>query len=280
MMDYQTTLRDSFTFEGVGLHTGVPCRVQVRPAEADTGLRFVTGTLEIPALAEYVVETARATVIGRDGTTISTIEHLLAAIFGMGISNAEIHVDGPEIPVADGSAKLFADAIARAGTAIQNKVRRRFVPVTPEFVRDGERAIIILPAAQLRVRFLADFAPPIGTQYFDCEMNPQLFAAEIAAARTFGYLHEIEALLERGLARGGTLENALVFAPDGPMQEMRWENEPVRHKVLDLLGDFALLGAWPQCEIIAVKSGHKLHCIATTHLRRRMASKLPPAKVQ
>jgi UDP-3-O-[3-hydroxymyristoyl] N-acetylglucosamine deacetylase len=280
MMDYQTTLRDSFTFEGVGLHTGVPCRVQVRPAQPDTGLRFITGTLEIPALAEYVVETARATVIGRDGTRISTIEHLLAAIFGMGISNAEIHVDGPEIPVADGSAKLFAEAIATAGTAIQNKPRRRFVPVTPEFVRDGDRAIIVLPAAQLRVRFLADFAPPIGTQYFDCEMNPQFFAAEIAAARTFGYLHEIEALLERGLARGGTLDNALVFAPDGPMQEMRWENEPVRHKVLDLLGDLALLGAWPQCEIIAVKSGHKLHCIATTHLRQRMASKLPPAKVQ
>jgi UDP-3-O-[3-hydroxymyristoyl] N-acetylglucosamine deacetylase len=130
------------------------------------------------------------------------------------------------------------------------------------------------------VRFLADFAPPIGTQYFDGEIDAQTFRNEIASARTFGYLHEVEALLERGLARGGTLENALVFAPDGPMQEMRWENEPVRHKVLDLLGDFSLLGAWPQCEIVAIKSGHKLHCLATNQLREQMQTKLPSAKVQ
>jgi UDP-3-O-[3-hydroxymyristoyl] N-acetylglucosamine deacetylase len=147
-------------------------------------------------------------------------------------------------------------------------------------VRDGDRAIIVLPAAQFRVRFLADFAPPIGTQYFDGEIDAQTFRNEIASARTFGYLHEVEALLERGLARGGTLENALVFAPDGPMQEMRWENEPVRHKVLDLLGDFSLLGAWPQCEIVAIKSGHKLHCLATNQLREQMQTKLPSAKVQ
>jgi UDP-3-O-[3-hydroxymyristoyl] N-acetylglucosamine deacetylase len=280
MMEYQTTLRDTFAFDGVGLHTGVHGRIEVRPAAPDSGLQFVVGQTRIPALAENVVETARATVIGKDGITISTIEHLLAAIFGMGVTNAEIHVDGPEIPVADGSSKLFADAIARVGVAGQGEVRARFVPVAPEFVRDGDRAIIILPAAQFRIRFLADFAPPIGTQYFDSEMTPHVFASEIAAARTFGYLHEVEALLERGLARGGTLENALVFAADGPMQEMRWDNEPVRHKVLDLLGDFALLGAWPQCEIVAIKSGHKLHCIATTHLRRRMQPKLASAKVQ
>jgi UDP-3-O-[3-hydroxymyristoyl] N-acetylglucosamine deacetylase len=279
-MQYQSTLREAFAFEGVGLHTGVPCRVEVRPAAPDSGLRFVTGGVEIPALAEYVVETARATVVGKEGVTISTVEHLLAAIFGMGICNAEIHVDGPEIPVADGSSKLFVDAIATAGTVRQSEVRPRFAPLTPSFVRDGDRAIIVLPAAQFRVRFLADFAPPIGTQYFDGEIDAQTFRNEIASARTFGYLHEVEALLERGLARGGTLENALVFAPDGPMQEMRWENEPVRHKVLDLLGDFSLLGAWPQCEIVAIKSGHKLHCLATNQLREQMQTKLPSAKVQ
>ena len=279
-MQYQSTLREAFAFEGVGLHTGVACRVEVRPAAPDSGLRFIAGGVEIPALAEYVVETARATVIGKDNVTISTVEHLLAAVFGMGVSNAEIHVDGPEIPVADGSSKLFVDAIAAAGTVRQAEVRPRFAPLTPAFVRDGDRAIIVLPAAQFRVRFLADFAPPIGTQYFDGEIDPEVFRNEIASARTFGYLHEVEALLERGLARGGTLENALVFAPDGPMQEMRWENEPVRHKVLDLLGDFSLLGAWPQCEIVAIKSGHKLHCLATNQLREQMQTKLPSAKVQ
>jgi len=279
-VQYQTTLRNAFAYEGVGLHTGVPCRVDVRPAPAGSGLRFRSGGVEIPALAEYVVETARATVVGRDGTTISTIEHLLAAVFGMGVANALIDVDGPEIPVADGSAKTWVDLISEAGIAAQSEVRERYVPAAPSFVRDGDRAVIILPAAQLRIKFLADFAPPIGTQYFDGELTPQMFAGEIASARTFGYLHEVQSLLDRGLAKGGTLDNALVFAPDGPMQEMRWANEPVRHKVLDLIGDFALLGAWPQCEIVAIKSGHKLHCIATNELRRQMSAKLPSARVQ
>lgn len=279
-VQYQTTLRNAFAYEGVGLHTGVPCRVEVRPAPADSGLRFRTAGVEIPALAEYVVETARATVVGKDGVTISTIEHLLAALFGMGIANAHIDVDGPEIPVADGSAKTWVDLISGAGIAAQPEVRERYVPAAPSFVRDGDRAVVILPAAQLRIKFLADFAPPIGTQYFDGELTPEVFASEIASARTFGYLHEVQSLLDRGLAKGGTLDNALVFAPDGPMQEMRWPNEPVRHKVLDLIGDFALLGAWPQCEIVAIKSGHKLHCIATTELRRQMSGKLPSAKVQ
>jgi UDP-3-O-[3-hydroxymyristoyl] N-acetylglucosamine deacetylase len=159
-------------------------------------------------------------------------------------------------------------------------VRERFVPIAPVFVRDGDRAVIILPAAHLRVRFIADFAPPIGAQYYDREIDADVFKEEIAAARTFGYLHEVQALRERGLAQGGTLENALVFAPDGPMQDLRWPNEPVRHKVLDLLGDFALLGAYPQCEIVAVKSGHKLHCMATTQLRRERPGTALPAKVQ
>lgn len=280
MVHYQTTLRGGFSYEGVGLHTGAPCRVDVRPAPADSGLQFVAGGLEIPALAEYVVETARATVVGKDGVTISTIEHLLAALFGMGVANARIHVDGPEIPVADGSARTWVELIQQAGVVAQREIRDRYVPASPTFVRDGDRTLIALPATHFRIKFLADFAMPIGTQYFDGEITPEFFMDEIASARTFGYLHEVQALLDRGLAKGGTLDNALVFAPDGPMQEMRWENEPVRHKVLDLVGDLALLGAWPQCEIVAIKSGHKLHCIATTELRRQMTTKLPSAKVQ
>ncbi len=228
----------------------------------------------IPALAEYVVETARATVIGKDGITISTVEHVLAALFGMGVSNAELLVDGPEIPVADGSAKVFAEAIAEAGIETQREARQSFVPASPAFARDGDRVVTVLPAGALRVKFVADFAAPIGTQYFDGEIHPEMFLKEIAGARTFGYVHEVEALLKRGLAKGGTLENALVFAPSGPLQPLRWENEPVRHKVLDLLGDFALLGAWPQCEIVAIKSGHKLHCIMTQQLRSHISGKI------
>lgn len=275
---YQTTLREPVAFEGVGLHSGAPCRVEIRPAAANTGLRFVSAGVEIPALAEYVVETARATVVGKERVTISTVEHLLAALFGMGIANAELRVDGPEIPVTDGSAKIFAEGIAAAGITTQREVRERFAPTRPVFARDADRLILVLPAAAFRVKFVADFAPPIGTQFFDGEIGSESFLEEIAGARTFGYLHEVEGLLKRGLAKGGTLENALVFAPDGPMQPLRWDNEPVRHKVLDLLGDFALLGAWPQCEIVAIKSGHKLHCIMTAQLRRQISSDFPAAK--
>ncbi len=120
------------------------------------------------------------------------------------------------------------------------------------------------------MRFIADFAAPIGTQYFDREIDSQQYAAEIAGARTFAYLNEIEALWARGLGRGGSLENALVFTPDGPMQPLRWPDEAVRHKVLDLIGDLALLGAWPQCEIVAIKSGHELHASLTRTLRTQL----------
>ena len=277
-VQYQTTLRGSRTFEGVGIHTGTPSRAEISPAPPGTGLVFVlAGGVRIPAVAENVVETARATVLGKDGVSVSTVEHLLAALFGMGVDNATIAVDGPEIPVVDGSAKFFADEIAAVGTLAQKEIRSRFTVSAPQFFRDGDRTVVVLPASRFRVRFLADFPPPVGTQFFETDVTPESFHAEISGARTFGYLHEVEALLKRGLAQGGTLENAIVFAPDGPMQPLRWPDEVVRHKVLDLIGDFALLGAYPQCEIIAIKSGHRLHCLATSELRRQMVGALPAA---
>ncbi|MDQ2679848.1 MAG: UDP-3-O-acyl-N-acetylglucosamine deacetylase [Candidatus Eremiobacteraeota bacterium] len=278
---YQSTLRRDFTFEGAGLHTGVACRVDVLPGPVASGLRFtLNGQVSFPATADYVLETARATVLGHEGMSVSTVEHLLAALFGCGISNAQINVSGPEIPVVDGSAKAFADAIEQVGTLTQPQLRPRYQLNAPMFVRDGERSVIALPASAFRVKFVADFPAPVGTHYFDSEITPEVFREEICAARTFGYLNEVEALRKRGLAQGGSLENAVVFAPEGPMQPLRWPNEVVRHKVLDLLGDIALLGAWPQFEIIAIKSGHRLHCIATAELRRQNLANLPAAKVQ
>ncbi|HEX4013105.1 MAG TPA: UDP-3-O-acyl-N-acetylglucosamine deacetylase [Candidatus Cybelea sp.] len=266
----QATLREPLFFEGVGLHTGAHCRVELRPAQADAGLYFLTGGVRIPATVEYVVDTTRATVLGRDGVSISTTEHLLSALFAMGIANCEILVDGPEIPVCDGSAAQFVAAIDASGVEQQPRDRRSLELAEPLFVRDGDRLVAALPASSWSVRFMADFPEPIGTQYFSSEIDPQAYREEIAGARTFGYLHEVQALLERGLARGGSLDNALVFAPDGPMQPLRWPNEAVRHKVLDLIGDLALLGAWPQCEIVAVKSGHELHCTITNVLRTQL----------
>ncbi|MDQ6827044.1 MAG: UDP-3-O-acyl-N-acetylglucosamine deacetylase [Candidatus Eremiobacteraeota bacterium] len=280
-MQYQTTLRDKLHFEGVGLHSGEPSCATIFPAPAKSGLHFVlAGGVHFPATAEYVVETSRATVLGTGNQTVSTVEHLLAALFGMGVDNAQIHVSGPEIPVMDGSAKIFSDAIAAVGTTSLGEPRTRFVPTSPVFFREGERSLIVLPAASFRIKFMADYSPPIGTHFFDSEITPSMFAHEVAASRTFGYLHEVEGLRRRGLALGGTLENAIVFAPEGPMQPLRWPNEVVRHKVLDMIGDLALLGAWPQCEVIAIKSGHRLHCIATQELRRGLLTTLPSARVR
>lgn len=267
----QATLRDAFAFEGVGLHTGAHAAVEVRPAAPDRGIVFVTGGVEIPATAEYVVDTSRATVLGSGGRSVSTTEHILSALFGMGVSNAEIAIDGPEVPIADGSAAQFVKAIEAAGIAEQPASRRVLAPEEPFVLRDGERLVTVLPARAFTVRFVADFPAPVGTEYFYGEIAAGAYRDEIAGARTFGYLHEVEALRARGLALGGTLENAIVFAPEGPMQPLRWPNEVVRHKVLDLVGDLALLGAYPQCEIVAIKTGHAIHAHLTKALRERLA---------
>jgi len=273
-MNEQKTLRKAVHLEGVGLHTGSHAVVDVLPAQQDSGIAFTlvdgTTTVTVPATAEHVVDTSRATVIGRDGASVSTTEHLLSALFAAGVSNAEIRVRGPEIPIGDGSARGFSDAIESAGVVSQRSPRQVFAPSEPFVVQRGERMVAVLPAPAFRVRFVADFPAPIGTQYFYGEIEPALYRDEIAGARTFVYLHEVEALRARGLALGGSLDNALVFGPDGPMQPLRWPNEVVRHKVLDLIGDFCLLGAWPQCEIVAIKSGHELHAVVARELRARV----------
>jgi UDP-3-O-[3-hydroxymyristoyl] N-acetylglucosamine deacetylase len=265
----QHTLREALVFEGVGLHTGAPARVRIAPAPAETGLRFSLdeGRVLFPAHAEYVVETRRATVVGSDGASVSTVEHVLSALLGSGVDNAVLECAGPEIPVLDGSAATFVAGIERVGLEPQGAPRRRCVVDRPMVFRDGDAILVVAPAETFRVRFAVDFAPPVGAQFIDADVAPAFYASEIASARTFGYLHEVEALLAAGLARGGTLDNALVFAPDGPMTPLRWPNEVVRHKTLDLIGDFALVGAWPQCEVLAVKSGHRLHARATGELR-------------
>jgi UDP-3-O-[3-hydroxymyristoyl] N-acetylglucosamine deacetylase len=273
---HQHTLRDVLEFEGVGLHTGVPGRVRIRPQVAGSGLRFRLngGSVSFPAHANYVVETRRATVVGSGEHTVSTVEHLLAALFAMGVDNAAIEVEGPEIPVLDGSSATFAEAIAKLGLVDQHAPRATFSIERPIVVRDGDAVLAIAPAETFRIRFAVDYAPPIGAQFIDATIDPDYFIREIAPARTFGYLHEVEALRNAGLARGGTLDNALVFAPDGPLTPLRWYNEVVRHKTLDLIGDFALLGAWPKLEVVSVKSGHRLHARAANELRGALETKL------
>ena len=268
-MHDQHTLRETLEFEGVGLHTGVASHVRVLPQAAGSGIRFRLGEAGVAfaALPECVIETRRATVVGSGGATVSTVEHLLSALFAMGVDNALIEVEGPEIPVLDGSAGVFVAAIARAGLVAQHEPRMLVVVDRPMIFRDGDAVLAVAPAPAFRIRFAVDFASPVGAQFIDATIDPSYYAEQIAAARTFGYMHEVEALLAAGLARGGSLDNALVFAPEGPLTPLRWPNEVVRHKVLDLIGDFAFLGGWPQCDVVSIKSGHRLHAQAVAALR-------------
>ncbi len=261
------TLSSELTIAGIGLHSGVEATVVLRPAVAGTGLVFELGDEHVPATAENVVETSRATVIGRGAASVSTVEHLLSALYAFGVSDLHINVHGPEIPVLDGSAREYVALLEQVGVRDLGEPAPTIVPSTAHFFADGDRLVVILPADALRIRFVADFPAPIGAQYLDFLCDAQRYAGEIAAARTFGYLAEVEALKARGLALGGSLDNALVFDADGPMQPLQWPNEVVRHKILDLLGDFALLGARLQAQVIAVKSGHALHSRVTKALR-------------
>ncbi len=272
----QHTLRDELEFAGVGLHTGATTRLRIEPQPVSSGVNFRFGAHGpvVPALAEYVVGTRRATELGLGERRISTVEHLMAALFAAGVDNALIEIDGEEVPVLDGSAAIFADELVRVGLRAQGAPRSRLVIDRPVAFSDGDARLIALPAEDFRVTVCVEFEPPVGAQFFAAAIDADVFRAEIAPARTFGYVHEVEALLAAGLARGGSLDNALVFAPEGPLTPQRWPNEVVRHKALDLIGDLALLGAWPQGEFVSIKSGHRLHAIATRALRERAFPKM------
>lgn len=263
------TLRAPLRFEGVGLHGGAPSAMEIRPSSPGSGIAFQLGDTTIPATADYASESALATVVARDGKSLSTVEHVLSALTAMQVSDARIAIEGDEVPILDGSAKIYADAIDAMGLERSSQARNVFAPLEPFALRDGDKAVVVLPAAEFRVRFVGDYAPPIGTHYYDAVITPQLYRDEIAPARTFAFLRDVEAMRARGLALGGSLDNALVYDESGPMQPLRWPNEVVRHKVLDLIGDLTLLGAYPQCEVIAIKSGHALHTRLARELRKR-----------
>lgn len=244
--------------------------MRVEPASAGSGITFVIDGRRVAAVAEQARESELATVLTDGVVSVSTVEHILAALFALGISNADIVLDGPEIPIVDGCSAAFVDAIRAAGIEMQDAARATFTLDTAFEVRDGGRAVIVLPADAFRVRFVADYPAPIGTHYRCLDIDAETFSTQLAPARTFAFLRDVEAMRARGLARGGSLENALVFSDDGPMTPLRWSDEVVRHKMLDLVGDFALLGAWPQIEIVAIKSGHALHARVTRELRKRI----------
>ncbi|MBJ6762046.1 UDP-3-O-acyl-N-acetylglucosamine deacetylase [Myxococcaceae bacterium JPH2] len=262
----QRTLSQTATFQGVGLHSGTPVTLTLRPAPAGHGIVFVRTDLprpvSIPALAEYVVDTALATSLGKDGVRVGTVEHLMSALAGMGIDNARVELDGPEVPIMDGSAAVFAQVIQEAGVRELDAPREYLVIKKHVAVAEGDKQASLAPARRFRISCTIDFEHPvIQGQSFDVELNDRGFSREISRARTFGFLRDVEKLKKLGLARGGSLENAIVvdevaiLNPEG----LRFPDEFVRHKILDAVGDVSLFGRPVIGHMTAYKTGHALN---------------------
>lgn len=270
----QTTIGAAVQTDGVGLHTAVPVHVRLVPAPPDTGYVFRRtdlGGFEIPATVESVAHCGYATTLMRTGVMLSTVEHLLAALRGLGVDNVFIEVDNLEIPIMDGSAEDFAEMIERAGIIEQSLARRALLVREKVSFEQGNRRISVEPADSYQIDCLIDFSHPlIGTQSLSVELSDGAFAREIAAARTFGFTEEIETLRRANLIRGGSLENAIVLTPDGMLNQtgLRFRDEFVRHKILDIIGDLALLGMPIMGRVVAERSGHIMHAGLMSKLLR------------
>ena len=274
----QTTLGSAVETHGIGLHTAVPVHIRLVPAPPDTGYVFRRtdlGGFEIPATVESVAHCGYATTLMRTGVMLSTVEHLLAALRGLAVDNVFIEVDNLEIPIMDGSAEGFAEIIERAGIVEQPLARRALLVREKVSFEQGNRRISVEPGDTYQIDCLIDFAHPmIGTQSLFVELNNGAFSREIAAARTFGFTNEIEALRRANLIRGGSLDNAIVLTPEGMLNEtgLRFRDEFVRHKILDIIGDLALLGMPILGKVVAERSGHIMHAgLMSKLLRMRSA---------
>ncbi len=264
----QHTLARPAAFSGVGVHSGRSVNVTVLPAAPGTGIRFVRTDVDdasrmMVATASAVCDTRLSTTIGNtDGVTVSTVEHLMAVFCGLAVDNAIVEIDGPEAPIMDGSCQPLVRAIDRAGRMAQPASRRYVEILAPVEVRDGDKRAALTPSDRFEVAFEIDFeAAEIGRQSVDLAIDETSFRRELADCRTFGFLHEVEALRAAGLARGGGLENAVVFEqgrvlnPEG----LRRPDECVRHKVLDAIGDLYLLGAPMLGRYEGLYAGHTLN---------------------
>lgn len=270
----QTTLGSPVESDGIGLHTGVEVKVRLLPAPPDTGYVFRRtdlGGFEIPATVESVAHCGYATTLMRTGVMLSTVEHLLAALRGANVDNVYIEVDNLEIPILDGSAEVFTDMIGQAGLVEQPLARRALLVRERVSFEQGNRRISVEPADDYEIDCLIDFPHPlIGVQRFALQLANGAFSREIAAARTFGFTDEVEALQRSNLIRGGSLDNAIVLTPDGMLNQtgLRFRDEFVRHKILDIVGDLALLGMPILGRVVAERSGHILHAGLMSKLLR------------
>jgi len=278
----QTTLRSQATVTGVGIHYGSPVSLTIGPASVDAGFVFVragleSGDREVQATAGSVIATEFATVLGdSDGPLVSTVEHILAALRGMGVDNAVIEIDGPETPIMDGSAAAFVTAIDQAGIVSQSAPRRFIQVLKPVQVAIGESFGELRPhSAGFRAEAEIDFANHvIGRQKFALELNPEGFRRELARARTFGFMSDTARLWSAGFALGASFENSLVFDEERLLnpEGLRYADECARHKVLDAIGDLALAGLPLLAAYRSIRGGHKLnHAVLSALLADRTA---------
>ncbi len=251
---------------GIGLHSGEKVHMTIKPAPIDTGIRFIRkdirGQCEIRAQSESVINTTLCTVIGNSGAHISTIEHLMGAFFGFGIDNAIIEIDGPEVPIMDGSAAPFIFLLKSAGIKVQKKPKEFIVVKKALHVKEGNKSITIRPSRELKISYAIDFHHPlISKEQYDFTFSGRRFIDEISRARTFGFLKDIEKLRQAGLAKGGSLDNAIVIDDFRVLNQdgLRYNNEFVRHKILDFMGDISVMGAPIIGHFIVDKSGHSLN---------------------
>jgi len=275
-MTFQQTLGNKIVFSGIGLHTGKEITLTLRPAEAGTGIVFhrvdFSPAVSIEARAANVVSTKLSTTIGCGAASVSTIEHLMAALYGCGIDNAHVDINGPEVPIMDGSAAPFVAGILKAGSKGCGKPRKYLVMKKPVSVVEGDKRITIVPSRHYKISFDMQFAhPAVRSQFRSMQFSQECFADEYASARTFGFLAEVEMLKAHGLGLGGSLDNAVVIGDQGVLnpEGLRYSDEFVRHKILDSVGDLALTGHRLIGHVKSVKSGHDLNHKLVSELLRR-----------
>ena len=271
LANFQETFT-AFTLSGVGLHSGLVSTVKIMPAKPGSGRYFVRvdqpGQPIIQANLDLVSQTVLSTELSKETTSgvikIRTVEHLLAALSVNGIADARIEIDGAEVPLLDGSAKLWADAITEnilPQKIVEHNSCSPLVIQQPIVVQEKDSFVAAMPSSEIRFTYGIEFPyDAIGNQWHSWTLNPSDFATEIAPARTFGFAEGIEQLRQAGLIKGGSLDNALVCSDQGWLNPpLRFTNEPARHKLLDLVGDLSLLGTFPQAHFLAYKASHKLH---------------------
>jgi UDP-3-O-[3-hydroxymyristoyl] N-acetylglucosamine deacetylase len=272
MMIWQKTIARPLSVTGIGLHSGRPVRLHIYPASANQGIRFIRtdlpGRPQVRAHHTRVVDSTRATTLGEGPATLSTVEHLLAALWGLGLDNVRVEVDGPEIPIMDGSARPYTEMLVAAGSRTLTWPRSYLMVQRPVEFAHGDGWMRVQPG-QTRITYSIDFPHPrIRRQRFSVALEAETFREEIAPARTFGFLKEVHYLQSRGLARGGSLENALVLDDTDVLnpEGLRFPEEFVRHKILDAVGDLALLGLPLIGRMEVSRGSHDLHLRFIRHL--------------